>query len=346
MSVKNTVYINSFLVEANKLKTEGIFLNKDYIKDLNINKVCKESAKLLLGSAYNRLTDSTSAKLFLKEILSEEDFAIFRDGLTMGLTYSLERLLIVHSRLDKRNDDLANTVLGVIYYMAGDIFENEFKNIFKACSGNRLTPAFTLSASSFKWGRCPHVLKKYMLKFTQPMGYDAYYYERPNLAHLSFLTSDVVKMDVDLAEDTISKLKGGLFFKDLSPNLENRLMHDILLGGYDTMDGKYAGTVLSESIKLEDELGINTDISGLYNHHLKPLMIEFIGRVISEVRDDVKRNTDLDNDVFKIYHVSPQRFGILVKEGMDLKGVLPNYHHIFKKVTGVTPKGLVMGEYL
>ena len=45
--MRNNTYINSFFVEANKFKREGIFLDKDYIKQLDIKRKCIETAKEL-----------------------------------------------------------------------------------------------------------------------------------------------------------------------------------------------------------------------------------------------------------------------------------------------------------
>lgn len=345
--MRNNTYINSFFVEANKFKREGIFLDKDYIKQLDIKRKCIETAKGMLGSDMEYVYDVDSAKAFLRTLVSEQDFKVFADALTMGLTYSLERLLILYEKLSNRGDECTQQVLGVLYFLVGHIIEDEFKTLIKASNGGRLYPAYTLSKNAFKWSRCNHILRKYMLRLSKPAGYNAYYYERPNLAHLAFLTSDCVGMDVDSAEDYIKKMKKGIFLKDISSDMENKLAPDILMGGYDIMDGVYASTVLKETVVLEDELGTNADISSVYSQHVKPLMLEFIGRVISMVNDEVNRNTTLESGTFKIYHISPNRLGILVKEGVDIETVLPNSHHMFKKVPiSLTPRSLVLGEYL
>lgn len=345
--MRKNVYINSFFVEANKFKREGIFLDKDYIKQLDVKRKCIETSEGILGSDKELVYDVDSAKAFLRTLVSENDFKIFANALTMGLTYSIERLLLLYDKLNNRGDECTQQVLGVIYFLVGHILEDEFKTLIKASNGGRLYPAYTLSKNAFKWSRCTNILRKYMLRLSKPNGYDAYYYERPNLCHLAFLTSDCVGMDVESAEDYISKMKQGIFLKNISSTVENKLSPDILMGGYDILDGLYASTILKETIALEDELGTNADISSVYSQHVKPLMIEFMGRIISIVNDEVSRNTELESGVFKIYHISPNRVGILVKEGVDIKDVLPTSHTLFKKVpVGITQRSLVLGEYL
>lgn len=347
MVMENSVNVNNFFVEVSNLKREGIFLDKDYIKKLNIKKECLENARILLGSDVERITDLESAKAFLRVLLSESDFRVFADALTMGLTYSLERLLIVHDRLSLRGDACTQQVMGVIYYLLGDILENEFKTLIKASNGGRLYPAYTMNTNSFKWSRCPFIFRKYMLRLSKPMGYDAYYYEKSNLGHLAFLTSDCVGMEVEDAEDYIKKMKKGIFMKDISSDLENKVIPDLLMGGYDTLDGLYASTVIKEGIKLESELGMNANISSVYSQHVKPLKIDFIGRVMAKITDEVKRNVALESGAFKIYNISTERFGILVKEGVDLKTVLPESYGLFKKVpANLTLRSFVTGEYL
>lgn len=345
--MRNGTYVNSFFVEANKLKREGIYLDKEYIKQLDIKRKCVEMAQGILGSDMEYVYDIPSAKAFLRTLVSEQDFKIFADALTMGLTYSLERLLILYDKLNNRGDECTQQVLGVLYFLVGHIIEDEFKSLIKASNGGRLYPAYTLNKNSFKWSRCNHILRKYMLRLSKPDGYTAYYYEKPNLAHLAFLTSDCVGMDVDGAEDYIKKMKQGLFLNDVSPAMENKLISDILMGGYDILDGLYAATVLKETVALENELGTNADISSVYSQHVKPLMIEFIGRVINLINDEINSNTTLETGVFKIYHISPSRVGILIKDGVDIKDVLPKSYGMFTKVpVSLTPRSLVLGEYL
>lgn len=338
--MSNTQFINTFKRRASLLQDIKLFINKDYIRSFEVKNKCWNMAKKTLGNDFNFLYDEIGKRKYLHDVFGK-DFELFISD-SGDVEFDQEHTILLYNKLEKEGSRLTKTAIGLLYYIAGEQLDREFEEIVKTSIKGYIAPAFDLSPQTFRWKRCNHILRKYAMYFTKPEGYKAYYFEKSNFAQIAYLCTKGKTLKE--AEQIMKSATGGIFYSYLPKNIENMLAYAILGGQLGGLNGMYASEFSKDSLKLSTQFD-GADYS-VFNMNVKPIMIEFMGMTMTGILEEMGRNKDISPTDAYIYHVSPYRFGILVKDSLDLNYVLPQWGKYFNPVVIPNLRDLVFGLYL
>lgn len=357
-SEMNAANVQGFIRAANQLQSNKIFFNKDFVKSANIMETCFEISKSYLGKDFNFLQDAVGVRLYIRDVFGHKALGLFEDA-EGEIILDIEHALLFYYKLVALNSpsNLINAALGVFYFIAGHQLDmemlsgddsdpkNKITPLAKVTTKGHITPSFDLHAQFFKWKRCPFVLRKYMLQLSIPEGYKAYYFEKPTFAQSAYLTH--LGHSFPEAEAITTNSQGGLFYTWLPPYIENQLIPSIMSGGFDPslMDGYYAQSYIKDNQTIAKSYTID-DMYNVYNMFVKPNMVQLMGMIINNVKEDVAKNPYLTSTDMSIYHLSPQRLGILVKDGVKLEEVLPTLNQFFTEVPDFDLSAVLKGDFL
>jgi hypothetical protein len=355
----NKVNVQAFIRQARLLTENKVFFNKDLLKSYDVMERCMAVARQYLGNDINFLHgDAQSVRLYINDVFGDtltqlygrNKLRLLEDGTNSGYSQlDIEHGLLLYYKLLSINSPLANYALGILYYLAAfqlvDKEEGELTQISKVAPRSLITPAFELDSKFFRWKRCNFVLRKYMLSLSKPEGYNAFYFEKTGLPQISYLMNQGTTFDE--AENMVKNATGGLFYSFIPVDLESQLMPGILTGAFDTsvMDGYYTQTYIRDTAKLSQEITVD-DVYNVYNMMVKPNMVELMGMVINNVNTEASKNQYLSPSDMSIYHVSPHRIGILLKDRVSLQDALPNLGQYFKPVNDFDIATLAQGDFL
>jgi len=347
----------TFISQAAMLSNKGVFFNKTLLKEHKIVDSCFERAKGYLDGDIEYLSSNTNEEVrkyilnVFRDTLANEygqnTLRVFQDfygNTKFDIEHGLLFYYKVVSRVDPSNS-LIDKALGLLYYLAGHQLDEEFRQISRLARGNFLNPKFQLNSEEFRWEQCPFVLRKYMLFLSKPEGFNAYYFEKSNLAQIAYLMLRGNTLEV--AEKTIDDSKGGLFYDYLPLDIENLLMPGILTNSFNLseMNDKFKHIYEDED---ENEVmsGVMDDVYKIYSKKVKQIMINWNGSVVHHILGEASKNPYLSSSEFTIYHVSPQRIGFLLKNNIELKEVLPTLWTYLKPVNEVDLGLMFEGEFL
>jgi hypothetical protein len=351
----NKANIQAFMRQASVLTNNKVFFNKDFLKSFNVLDQCLAVAKQYLGNDINFLHgDAQSVRLYINDVFGDaltqlygrNKLRLLEDGTNSGYSQlDIEHGLLLYYKLLSINSPLTDYALGILYYLAAHQLDDELGQISKVAPRSLITPAFELDSKFFRWKRCNFVLRKYMLSLSKPEGYNAFYFEKAALPQIAYLMNQGTSFDE--AENMSKNATGGLFHSFIPVELESQLMPGILTGAFDTsvMDGYYTQTYLRDTAKISSEITVD-DVYNVYNMMVKPNMIELMGMVINNVSTEASKNEYLSPSDMSIYHVSPHRIGILLKDRINLQDALPSLGQYFKPVTPFDLSTMVHGEFL
>lgn len=336
--------IQSFMRQARLLTDSKIQFNKDFLKGYQVMEKCFDISKSHLGKDFTFLDDAVGVRLYLRDVFGHQSLRYFEDANGV-IQLDIEHALLFYYKLKSINSPLLNAALGVVYFITGHQLDDEFSQISKVAPKGRITPAFELDSKLFRWRRCPHILRRYMLTLSQVDGYTAYYFEKPSFGQIAYLMH--TGMTFENADAMMKSTTGGLFYSFLPTAIENMLIPSILSGGFDVsqMDGLYAQSYQRDNEYISTGFTLD-DVYNVYNQMVKPNMVEFMGMIISNVMGEAEKNPHLKQSDLLVYHISPQRLGILVKDGVQINNALPNLHKFFKPVTPFDLGGVLNGDFV
>lgn len=336
--------IQSFMRHASLIAENKIFFNKDFLKKFNVMDRCFELSRQFLGNDFNYLHDAVSVRLYLYDVFGPKSLSLFEDAYG-EIQLDIEHALLFYYKLKSMNSPLLNVALGVVYFIAGHQLDDEFSQISKVAPKSRITPAFELSEKLFRWKRCPFVLRKYMLPLSKPEGYNAFYYEKHALGQIAYLMN--TGLSFEEADKMMKNASGGIFYSYLPVHIENMMLPNILTGGFDPtqMDGLYAQNFVRDTSKIAQSYTVDA-VYNVYNFFVKPIMVDVMGMILNKMNEDTLKNTYFIPSDMIVYHLSPHRLGVLVKEGVALNQVLPTLHQFFKPVTSIDLTQVINGEFL
>ncbi len=322
-----SVYTATFKSVARKLQDITLSLDKVAINTLDIGSLGRASAEEMLGSSIHFLEDKRIAMPFLRNMLGDLYLILFNsEG---DLTLSHEHWLLLYHKFKRltpkdlralkvsEEADL-QFVLGLLMYYGSVDIAAEFEALKKACVSRRIVPLFDLTPQSFGWKRCKPILRRYTAYFTKPPGYNAYLFEYPNLATLAYLLH--VGLSLSEAEATLRTTKGGLICPHLPVEIESALLYTILGGGVSEISGPYKKQYTDDVVNFASKFP-HGDHS-VFSVYVKPIMIEFVGLAMHNLLSDLKTRSFLHPLDAYIYHVSPYRFGLAVKDTFNLEDLL------------------------
>lgn len=334
----------SFMRHARSISENKIFFNKPFIKKLDVMEACFDITRERLGKDYLFLQDAVSVRLYIRDVFGTEALELFED--TNGeMILDLEHAILFYYYMKSQNSPLMNTVEGLVYFMAGHQLDDEFRQISEVAPRGRITPTFELNPKQFRWRRCNHILRKYMLQLSVPEGYTAYAFEQPALAQIAYLMHCGVPFLQ--AKEQMQQAQGGLFYSFLPPHIENMLMPSILSGGFDMtlMDGYYTQNLIRDNELISSEYTLD-EVYNVYNQFVKPYMVDMMGLSVGGIMQEFEENEYLTPSELSVYHLSPQRLGIILKEGVKIEHALPKYSQYFQPVKPFDLITILDGEFL
>ncbi|MFA8998103.1 hypothetical protein ACEI87_10530 [Clostridioides difficile] len=325
-------YIENFLKIDNYLRKKGFFLDENKIKDFDI----LNEYNSIIDKTEASLNTITNAKSVLRNFLGEEYLLFLNNNLTFELDYSIERLIIIKNIIENRNNLFDDTLIPMIYYIAS---KNMIEHLETVKNINTLKKTSRKNKSNYK--KLSNLFNKYILNFTIPEGYKGYYYEKKNLAHISYLSS-IKKGNTTECEFMIENLKEGLFFKDLDINLEELYLDQILSGTFDDnlLDGKLSKAFKIRNKQFKSKIQ-NPHRLNYYEYYVKPIMMNFIGMVSQSLEDDASY-VDKSNS-FMFYNINEYRIGVAIKNDVSVQDVFPVTHPLLKEVTKLDFKDIIKG---
>jgi hypothetical protein len=343
-STQSKANILAFMRQARLLQDNKIFFNRDFLKGFSVMEKCFELSKQKLGNDFGFLDDATGVRLYLRDVFGNKSLRYFEDA-NGEIQLDIEHALLFYYKLLSLRDPASNTALGLLYFITGHQLDDEFQQISKVAPKGKITPAFELDSKLFRWRRCPFVLRRYMLTLSQVEGYTAYYFEKPAFGQIAYLMHN--GMSFADADTMMKQSTGGLFYSYLPTYIENMLIPSILSGGFDTtlMDGLYAQTYQRDNAIIAQGYTID-DVYNVYNQMVKPNMVDFMGMIITNVMGEAEKNPYLNKSDLTVYHISPQRLGILVKDTVQIQNALPALHKYFQPVKSFDLAGVVTGDFL
>jgi hypothetical protein len=348
---ENKQNINAFLNAAQKIKESKLDFNKDFIKNNDFPGQCFELASKYLerditafimgkvGLNTYEIRDFIRNNLGVKALEPLTDNA---GNLRLDMQHALVFVEYVKS-VKNITTTAVNQAIGIACLITGSQLHEEFQVLLKACSSYTIQPSYTLSPNFFEWKRCPYILRKYSLYLTKPKGYKAYYFEKANCAQLAYLTS--LGMSYSDASNYLKGCNTGLFFNYLHTYKENLIIEDIVNDGFCHTNGPYANSYLAEYEKLLATYADNIETYNIFNKRIKPLMMSMMGFVIKGILAELAETRLADNDAY-IYHVSPYRVGVAIKENLKLEDLLPTLGGNMKPVSIPDLASLLRGVYL
>jgi hypothetical protein len=336
--------IQSFIRQARILSDNKINFNRAFLKKFSVQEECFSVARVHLGTDMAYLEDAFGVRSYIREVFGTEGLRLFEDD-NGGIILDLEHALLFYYSLLANSSPFIETALGLVYLIAGHQLDDEFTHISKVAPKGRITPKFDLDAKLFRWKSCPFILRKYMLQLSQVEGYTAYYFEKSFFNQTAYLVS--TGMSFDEADAQMNSMKGGLFYPLLPPRIENVLVPSILKGDFDTsgMQGNMTQRYIKENSLLATSYEISA-VYNVYNQTVKPIEIEIIGLIIKNMLEDVNKNAVLAPSDLSIYHLSPQRVGILVKDGLHIQKIMPTMSKFFKPVEQFDLRNILNGDFL
>lgn len=336
--------IQSFIRHANILSEQKIDFDRSFLKSFNVQEECFNISRSYLGNDINYLQDAIGVRLYIKEVFGVDNLRLFEDNMGQ-IVLDLEHSLLFYYYMQAIKSPHINTALGLVYYLAGHQLGDELESISKVTTKGKISPKFKLDAKLFTWDRCPFILRKYMLQLSLVEGYRAYYFEKSNFTQIAYLIHSGIPFDN--ADAQLQSMSGGLFYPFLQPNIENALADNILSGNFDTsgMKGNMTQKFIADTNRISNEYQIS-DVYNTYVQMVKPIMVEVIGMLLNNMMEDASRNSYITKSDLRLYHVSPKRIGILVKDGLSLQSVLPTMHKFFKPVEQFDLRNIITGDFL
>jgi len=321
---------NTFKLAAGRLQDLRLFLHKDEMQSLDILSKTRSYAESILGDDIKILDVRRDSFGYLMNKMGKYFFYLI-DG-TSSVALDHEHMLVVLNKYryspvsNRKKAEIPPEVtfrefLAFAYYYGGKQLAEEFEEIKKTAIKSYISPAFDLNPQTYKWKRCPHVLRQYMLYFTRPPGYNVYQFEYPNLASICYLQHKGLTFSE--AESYVSFAKAGLFYTFLPIDVENRLLYDIAGNRFKHMDGDLAKNYVKDRVKFASKFTLSD--SSIFSVFVKPLMIEKTGQMMLIVQNSLDNNALSSNTDVYFYHVSPYRFGLAIKDTLDINEVLPRY---------------------
>lgn len=364
MASNSELYINTFKSAAGSLARNGIYFNKEAAQDARFMEFCFSTAKNMLPDDSEIIPPNImEARAYIKEVLGNDtrflenrlsirkyvkdvfggdiSYLLNEDGDVM---FDLEHMLLLYYKYEAAGETkLSIIALALVYYVAAEQITRELFEITRTSNRGIIKPNFDLNPQTFEWRRCNLIFRKYMLYYTLPQGYKGYYFERPNIAQLAFLCATGKQLKV--AEDELRNIEGGLLYPFLPKNTENLLLPEILSGEFTKMQGRYAQFVEQENLRIASECG-GSDYFHFYNLNVKPIMIELNGMIMDSLLKERNANPDLSIADAYIYHVSPFRFGLCIRDDMRLEQVVPSFASFMKPVVKPDIRSMILGLYL
>lgn len=320
----------------------GLNVNKGFLRDNHIIDRCLDLARTYLGKdVIDNMFDDRYIRSFIIDTFgSDRDLFVGSDG---RFNLGIENTLLLYYKLKMKRPDLVNTLVGLRALITARVLKKEFESLFKATNKGVIAPIYRLNSQFFGWQRAQEILRKYTLYLTKPEGYTCYYYERPNLAQITFLCA--CGKSLQEATTYVDNMHSGLFYDFLSKDTEELLMPAILSGKTGMLNSKYTDKLNTFESNLFDKY--DSELYTVYNILVKPNMIELTGNCIDTILKEIKEsNPELSNwDAF-VYHLSPQRFGLAIKNDVHIEDVLPKSHMLFKKVVKPLYTDILKGLYL
>lgn len=342
--------ITTFTNYAQKIKTFNLPLNKDFIRNFDLKSKCASYARKYLDLDVDKLVndkfefDDKELRLYIRNKLGIKILDMLRDSegeLIIDLPHMLVALAYERDQ-EPKSFEAINTLIGLTYLVLGAELSAEWDLLIKSSTRGIIQPNFECSANYFSWKRCPFVLRKYAMYLTKPEGYDVYYYEKPYIAQIAYLISTGLSMEE--ATDYMHRAKAGLFFNFLAKDKENSIVQEILMDKFYSCNGVFANAYKERHEELESKFG-DVSVYNVFNSDVRPHMVEMMGFILKGVLDTLAENGVPQSEAF-VYHISPYRIGVAVKEGTDLATVLPELHEFMKPVPVPDLLSLMSGVYL
>lgn len=346
-SAETRASVHSFIRQASKLMDDKVFFNKQLVKRMKVMNTCFERSKEYLGKDFAYLLVEpfdSSLRLYIRDMFGTKGLHFFEDA-SGEIQLDIEHALLLYYFLKSEESNQLDIALGILYYIVGHQLDDELGKLSKLTSKNHINPIFELDARLFRWKRCPYILRKFMLQFSAQEGYNAFYFERSMIGQLAYLTAKGESFEK--AKSRLTESGCGIFYSFLPVEVESMLIPAILGGEFDTslMDGFFTQTLLSDNAAISKEYALS-DVYNVYNQIVKPNMVEMMGKIVSLVIGEIEKNGYLmDQDVI-LYHLSPSRLGILVKERSSLENVLPTLGGFFNPVPEFDLNLALVGDFL
>lgn len=318
MSV-SSVNLQTFMVYANTLRTKGVPFNYVKMRNIDVFNSCMVAAEQILGSDMDYLKDALTVRAYINEIYGREDFFQSEKG---TIELDIPHSVLFYHYLNSVNPEMARHFLGVLYFIAGHQLEDEWNELEKRCRDKKvypvIKPLFDMNPKYFRWKSCNQVLRRYMVHFAEKEGYRSYYFERRNVNLIVFL----MNLGYSFEEAESLADKGGLFYSFLPSVVENTLVEYILSGhmSLDLLDGWVLEKFDVNEVIMS--LDPNDDREVYYNTVIKPNLIEMTGMVLNTLKQDIARGGITPDDVI-VFHLAPSRVGVFLREGLDIREVLP-----------------------
>lgn len=336
--------IRVFMRTANQVAENKLYFDKTFLKHFDVREESFNFTRQYLDKDFLFLQGDSDFRLYVNDVFGRKALGYFEDAFG-EIKVDLEHGLLFYYNLKAQQHPELEKALGLVYYLLGKQLHEEFSAISKLAPKNRISPIFELQAQFFRWKRCNYVLRKYMLPMGHIEGYKSYYFEKAHLAQILYLVHH--GMTFVEAEQKVKSMEGGLFLPNVPTRIENILMPTILSGGFSeqNLTGYYGTTLVRDNTELAQSYTID-EVYNVYNMAVKPRMIEHTGRVLDLITKEFEQNTDFSTSDFMINHISPQRIGVIVKDTLELKDVLPNLHQYFKPVEPLDLTNVLEGEFL
>lgn len=338
----NNLNTQAFMQQIRMLERNGIYVNKEMMRDYNVREKFYDVARNILGSDINKLTSTPKVRWYIENVFGRKDYEYFI-GADAELKLDLEHATLLYYKLMSERSNLSTIALGLAYLLAAYQLEDEFAEILKTVIKGYISPKFVVTPQGFQWKRCNYILRKYMLNFTKPEGHKAYVFEPKNITQIAFLMSQ--GHNFQDAVSIMQRQETGIFYSFLPKHAEEKLAEKILSGEFDSMNGLYAPALNREVLKIEQSFGNYDKNYNVYNQSVKPYMINAMGLFIKDVMTELSMtNSNLLPSDFVFYHVTPKRVGVLVKDSLDINRLIPVNASAFKPIMGLSLRDIALGD--
>jgi len=337
-------YIQTFMRVAMQVAQNKLYFDKVFLKTFDVMEECLFFARQYLGKDVLFLQDEAGFRLYISDMFGSEKLRDFENAFG-DFVSDYEHGLLFYYNLQAEQHPKLDVALGLLYYLLGVQLQKEFGAIAKLTQKNLISPIFELHPQFFRWKRCNYVLRKYMLPMGHMDGYNSFYFEKAHLAQILYLVHHGMSF-VD-AESHVKSMEGGLLLSNLPPSLENALMPYILSCGFHerSLTGYYGPTLVKDMTDLSKSYNLS-EVYNVFNMAVKPRLIEHTGRVLGLVLQEFESSGQYTFSDFMIHHITPNRIGVRVREGLELKDILPNLHVYFKPVEPLDLKNVLSVEFL
>jgi|HigsolmetaAR203D_1030402.scaffolds.fasta_scaffold00298_5 hypothetical protein len=305
-----------FIAAASNIQQNGVPFKKTF-RSLNMEEVLLERAKELLGKDYLYIEDDAGLRLYIRDTFGERAFAYFRSDATNSLHMDAVHALLFYQCALKQYPDKLKEAEAIFYRIFAKSFPPALEAMARLSIRNRIKPIFELSSKFFRWKRCPEFLNAFMVDLTCGEGYTPYVLERKHLASSTYLVFKGHTLPE--ADELISKKTDGLVIRDLNPELESRLLMNIMAGDFtsDIFDGYYAPQVIDDMARVEQIYPlVRNTMNTAFSLFVRPQMIEVMGGILKVFQDELRSNPAIGADDVIIHHVSPSRIGVMLKDGL------------------------------